>query len=55
MASARGGPVLIDFWDYTYVNCIRTLPYVSEWHRRYSPHELIALGAAAPVHPVQWL
>jgi hypothetical protein len=36
MASLRGGPLLADFWDYTCVNSIRTLPYVSEWHRRYS-------------------
>jgi thiol-disulfide isomerase/thioredoxin len=48
MASLRGGPVLVDFWDYTCVNCIRTLPYVSEWHRRYSPHGLTVIGVHAP-------
>jgi thiol-disulfide isomerase/thioredoxin len=29
----RGRVVLIDFWDYTCVNCIRTLPYVQGWAR----------------------
>jgi thiol-disulfide isomerase/thioredoxin len=30
----RGRVVLVDFWDYTCVNCIRTLPYVQAWHER---------------------
>ncbi len=47
-ASLRGGPVLVDFWDYTCANCIRTLPYVSEWHRRYSTHGLTVIGVHAP-------
>lgn len=48
MASLRGRPVLIDFWDYTCINCIHTLPYVTEWHRRYSPHGLAVIGVHAP-------
>ncbi len=48
MTSLRGGPVLVDFWDYTCVNCIRTLPYVMEWHRRYAPHGLTVVGVHAP-------
>jgi thiol-disulfide isomerase/thioredoxin len=40
--------VLIDFWDYTCVNCIRTLPYVAEWHRRYLSAGLIVVGVHAP-------
>ncbi|MGA2409856.1 MAG: redoxin domain-containing protein [Candidatus Binataceae bacterium] len=40
--------VLIDFWDYTCVNCIRTLPYVVEWHRRYARHGLVVAGVHAP-------
>jgi thiol-disulfide isomerase/thioredoxin len=31
----RGRVVLIDFWDYTCVNCLRTLPYLINWHNRY--------------------
>jgi thiol-disulfide isomerase/thioredoxin len=40
--------VLIDFWDYTCVNCIRTLPYVAEWHRRYADSGLVVVGVHAP-------
>jgi thiol-disulfide isomerase/thioredoxin len=40
--------VLLDFWDYTCVNCIRTLPYVSEWHRRYASKGLMVVGVHAP-------
>jgi thiol-disulfide isomerase/thioredoxin len=48
IADLRGKPVLIDFWDYTCVNCIRTLPYVKEWHRRYASHGLVTVGVHAP-------
>lgn len=48
MSDLRGRPVLIDFWDYTCVNCIRTLPYVKEWHRRYAPLGLTVVGVHAP-------
>jgi thiol-disulfide isomerase/thioredoxin len=48
MAELRGGPVLIDFWDYTCLNCLRTLPYVKEWHRRYAEHGLTVVGVHAP-------
>jgi thiol-disulfide isomerase/thioredoxin len=44
----RGKVVLIDFWDYTCVNCIRTLPYVKEWHRRYTDKGLVIIGVHAP-------
>ena len=40
--------VLIDFWDYTCVNCIRTLPYVAQWHRRYARSGLVTIGVHAP-------
>jgi thiol-disulfide isomerase/thioredoxin len=40
--------VLVDFWDYTCVNCIRTLPYVAEWHRRYASNGLVVVGVHAP-------
>jgi len=48
MADLRGRPVLIDFWDYTCVNCLHTLPYVREWHRRYAPHGLVVVGVHTP-------
>ncbi|MBI5283609.1 MAG: redoxin domain-containing protein [Chloroflexi bacterium] len=48
LGDLRGRPVLLDFWDYTCVNCLRTLPYVTEWHRRYSPLGLTVVGVHAP-------
>jgi len=40
----RGRAVLVDFWDYTCVNCIRTLPYVQAWHERYHDKGLTVIG-----------
>ena len=40
--------VLIDFWDYTCVNCIRTLPYVAAWNKRYKHSGLVVVGVHAP-------
>jgi thiol-disulfide isomerase/thioredoxin len=44
----RGRVVLVDFWDYTCVNCIRTLPYVQAWHERYQDQGLTAIGVHTP-------
>ncbi len=48
LADLRGRPVLIDFWDYTCVNCLHTLPYLTEWHRRYGSLGLNIVGVHAP-------
>ena len=48
MAELRGRPVLIDFWDYTCLNCLRTLPYLKEWHKRYKDLGLVIVGVHAP-------
>lgn len=48
LAGLRGKPVLIDFWDYTCVNCLHTLPYVKEWHRRYQSLGLTVIGVHTP-------
>ena len=40
--------VLVDFWDYTCVNCIRTLPYVVAWNKRYKNSGLVVVGVHAP-------
>ncbi len=49
LSALRGkGVALIDFWDYTCVNCIRTLPYVVQWHRRYAEDGLTVVGVHAP-------
>ena len=40
--------VLIDFWTYTCVNCIRTLPFIKEWHDKYKDAGLVIVGVHAP-------
>lgn len=44
----RGKAVLIDFWEYTCVNCIRTLPYLKAWHERYADKGLVIIGVHTP-------
>src|SRR5262245_49416240 len=44
----RGKVVLVDFWEYTCVNWIRTSPYVKAWHRLYAPSGLVVVGVHAP-------
>ncbi|HUT98434.1 MAG TPA: redoxin domain-containing protein [bacterium] len=48
MEALRGRLVLVDFWEYTCVNCLRTLPYLKEWHRRYADLGLVILGVHDP-------
>ena len=44
----RGKVVLIDFWTYTCINCLRTLPFLKEWHAKYSDSGLVIIGVHAP-------
>lgn len=44
----RGDVVLIDFWDYTCLNCLRTLPYVRAWHEKYRSLGLRVIGVHTP-------
>ena len=44
----RGKVVLVDFWEYTCVNWIRTAPYVKAWHRDYAARGLVVVGVHAP-------
>jgi thiol-disulfide isomerase/thioredoxin len=45
---ARGTVVLVDFWESTCVNCVRTLPYLKAWHERYARRGLIIVGVHTP-------
>ena len=47
-ASLRGKVVLVDVWEYTCVNWIRTAPYVKAWHRDYAALGLVVIGVHAP-------
>ena len=44
----RGKVVLVDFWEYTCVNWIRTSPYLKAWHRDYAHLGLVVIGVHAP-------
>ncbi len=44
----RGNVVLIDFWTYTCINCVRTLPYLRDWHEKYADRGLVILGVYSP-------
>lgn len=44
----RGQVVLIDFWTYTCVNCIRTMPFLKAWYEKYQDHGLEIIGVHAP-------
>lgn len=48
IAGLRGKAVLVDFWTYSCVNCLRTLPHLRRWHREYSPKGLVIVGVHTP-------
>jgi cytochrome c biogenesis protein CcdA/thiol-disulfide isomerase/thioredoxin len=48
LAALRGKVVLIDFWTYSCVNCIRTLPYVKRWYETYKDAGLVVVGVHTP-------
>ena len=40
--------VLLDFWDYSNINCIRSIPYIKEWYRKYREFGLVIIGVHTP-------
>ena len=46
--SLRGKVVLIDFWTYSCINCLRSIPYVRAWHEQYRDNGLVVIGVHAP-------
>jgi cytochrome c biogenesis protein CcdA/thiol-disulfide isomerase/thioredoxin len=48
LAGLRGGVVLVDFWTYTCINCIRTLPYLKAWDAAYRKDGLTIVGVETP-------
>jgi thiol-disulfide isomerase/thioredoxin len=46
--SLRGKVVLVDFWTYSCINCLRTLPYVKAWADKYRDQGLVVVGVHAP-------
>ena len=48
LSDFKGKVVLVDFWTYSCINCIRTLPHVEGWYKKYKDNGLVILGIHAP-------
>lgn len=44
----RGKVVLVDFWTYSCINCLRSLPYLRAWAQKYKDHGLVVIGVHSP-------
>jgi cytochrome c biogenesis protein CcdA/thiol-disulfide isomerase/thioredoxin len=53
MRGLRGRVVLIDFWTYSCINCLRTLPYLKAWDARYRKDGLTIVGVHSPEFPFE--
>jgi cytochrome c biogenesis protein CcdA/thiol-disulfide isomerase/thioredoxin len=47
-AQLKGKVVLVDFWTYSCINCLRTMPYVKAWAEKYRDQGLVVIGVHAP-------
>jgi cytochrome c biogenesis protein CcdA/thiol-disulfide isomerase/thioredoxin len=53
LSDLRGRVVLVDFWTYTCINCIRTLPYIEAWYRKYHRDGFTVVGVHTPEFPFE--
>jgi cytochrome c biogenesis protein CcdA/thiol-disulfide isomerase/thioredoxin len=53
LKALRGHVVLVDFWTYTCINCLRTLPYLEAWDARYRHDGLTIVGVHSPEFPFE--
>jgi cytochrome c biogenesis protein CcdA/thiol-disulfide isomerase/thioredoxin len=53
MSGLRGRVVLVDFWTYTCINCIRTQPYLKAWDQKYRSKGLTIVGVHTPEFPFE--
>lgn len=53
LGELRGRVVLVDFWTYTCINCIRTFPYLKAWDERYRDRGLTIVGVHTPEFPFE--
>jgi thiol-disulfide isomerase/thioredoxin len=51
--SLRGKVVLVDFWTYSCINCLRTLPYIKAWYAKYKDRGLVIIGVHTPEFPFE--
>lgn len=52
-ASLRGKVVLVDFWTYSCINCLRSLPYIKVWNDKYKNSGLVVIGIHTPEFPFE--
>ncbi len=52
-AGLRGKVVLVDFWTYSCINCLRTLPYIKAWNEKYKDSGLVIIGVHTPEFPFE--
>jgi cytochrome c biogenesis protein CcdA/thiol-disulfide isomerase/thioredoxin len=48
LEALKGKVVLVDFWTYSCINCLRSIPYVRAWAEKYKDHGLVVIGVHAP-------
>lgn len=53
MAQLHGKVVLVDFWTYTCINCIRTLPHITDWYEKYKNKGFVVVGVHTPEFPIE--
>ncbi|ADW69218.1 cytochrome c biogenesis protein DipZ [Granulicella tundricola] len=53
LAALHGKVVLIDFWTYSCINCLRTLPYIKAWNEKYKDSGLVVIGVHTPEFPFE--
>jgi len=53
LASLKGKVVLVDFWTYSCINCLRTLPYIKAWNEKYKDSGLVIIGVHTPEFPFE--
>lgn len=48
LSQLKGKVVLVDFWTYSCINCIRSIPYVEQWYQTYKDKGLVVVGVSTP-------
>jgi thiol-disulfide isomerase/thioredoxin len=51
--SLRGKVVVVDFWTYSCINCLRSLPYIQAWYTKYKDSGLVVIGVHTPEFPFE--
>jgi len=53
VSALKGNVVLVQFWTFACINCQRTLPYITRWHRQYEARGLRVIGVHTPELPFE--